>query len=123
MAIPKQRCLSPSRGAQVDEHLKTLNNKVITMQMVSDWVELRTDCESSTPEERETFAIETITRLANNEYSISELQDDLPREAQCVTCNMWIHEGDVILATEDGKLTTDIGDPYCDTCLPMETVE
>jgi len=93
------------------------NDTTITMQMVSDCGEGQA---GGSPEERETFYIETLTRIANGKYSASQLQGDASGEAQCITCGVWIHEGDVILATEDGRLTTDIGDPYCDACLPEE---
>ena len=94
------------------------------MQMVSDWGAGQA-CAGVTgaragAEERETFYIETLTRIAKGTYSAEKLKDAVAGEAQCHICGVWIHEGDVVMATKDGKLTTDLGDPYCDTCLPDE---
>ena len=40
---------------------------------------------------------------------------------QCAGCSQEITEDEVIWATKDGVLNTDIGLPWCDTCLPEET--
>ena len=94
-----------------------MKNRSITMQMVSDWGEGQA---GGSPEAREGFYIETLTACANGKYSAEKLHDAVAGEAQCHTCGVWIHEGEVLLATKDGKLSTDLGDPYCDTCLPAE---
>lgn len=41
-------------------------------------------------------------------------------EWKCKGCGSWLDDEDVVWATEDGKLTTDKGDAYCDSCLPEE---
>jgi hypothetical protein len=42
------------------------------------------------------------------------------QEYKCSGCKTWIREDEVIWATKDGKLDTDKGKPFCDTCLPLE---
>jgi hypothetical protein len=39
---------------------------------------------------------------------------------RCCVCGSLLHDGDVLWATEAGVLNTDIGNPYCDRCLPTE---
>ena len=36
----------------------------------------------------------------------------------CHDCGLEIDESDVLWATEDGKLSVEFGEPYCDECLP-----
>lgn len=38
----------------------------------------------------------------------------------CHDCGLEIGESDVSWATEDGKLSVEFGEPYCDACLPEE---
>ena len=39
---------------------------------------------------------------------------------ECFTCKKKLHDSEVIYATENGILNTDVGNPYCDRCLPEE---
>ena len=41
-------------------------------------------------------------------------------EYKCFGCGTWLHEDEVIWATTDGVLNTDLGNAYCDSCLPKE---
>ena len=41
-------------------------------------------------------------------------------EWRCESCGEWVDADDAVWATEDGRLNTDSGKPYCDGCVPEE---
>ena len=56
----------------------------------------------------------------NNRVTYDEFNERCRVEEWKCKCGDWIDEDEVIWAKPNGELNTDVGDPYCEVCLPEE---
>lgn len=56
-------------------------------------------------------------RMANN---VAQRHSCTFWKCSGANCEAWVEESEAVWATKSGKLDTDKGDPYCDSCVPQE---